>query len=632
MLNLVCQWLRHESNGPWLIILDNMDDARFAHTNRDDIQEQQHKFTVRKYLPQREGATVLITSQDSSAAFRLVGQTKHLLQVQAMTAEEAKAILDNKLDNLLGDDEKRKELATTLDYIPLALTQAAAYINRRQRMTIARYLDFLDSDKEGGISLLLTEESDLRRGEDVPNSVLRTWQITFDQIQTYHRFAADLLSRMSLFDRTGIPEFLLRATLVEGDFEEAIDILLGYAIINLEAAETSFGMHRLVQLSTNIWLQHDEQSEQQKELALAALAQTYPGGSFENWPACLLLEPHAQSVLHNDYYSKTTKRSRARIQRNRAWYYWQQGNLSMAELLAKQSLRDANETLGAEHRDTLNSMHILALVFDDQGRWNEAEKLGVQVAEARKKLLGAEHPDTLISLSNLVETYRKQGRWNEAEELGQQVMDTRKRVLGAEHPSTLVSMANLVMTFRLQKRSDEAKELGTQVIELRKRVLGSEHLHTLNSINNLGLVLGDQDKYEQAEEMYRRAFKGLEKVVGPEHPDTLTALGNLGMVLGDQSKYEEAEKILQQALEGQEKSLRPEHPSTLNTVNNLGVVLSKHSKYEEAEKLIRHALAGREKVLGPGHPDTLRTVRNRRWVLESQGKYEEAEAISQRKS
>ena len=50
VFNLVYLWLCRESNGPWLIILDNMDDDKFVDTKQDAFKPQ-YKFTIRKYLP-----------------------------------------------------------------------------------------------------------------------------------------------------------------------------------------------------------------------------------------------------------------------------------------------------------------------------------------------------------------------------------------------------------------------------------------------------------------------------------------------------------------------------------------------------------------------------------------------------
>ena len=484
VLNLVYVWLCRESNGPWLMILDNMDDDRFVDA-RQDASESQHEFTVRKYLPLREGGSILITSRDRNAAFRLIDDAHHLLEVRAMSAEEAREILDNKLDSRLGSKEERSTLATELEHIPLALTQAAAYINRKSRMTIARYLDILSKDRKGGASLLQTEESDLRRSEGMPNSVIRTWQITFDQIRAHHESAADLLARMALFDRTGIPELLLQAAVGEGKFDEAIDTLIGFALVSTEIGKADFEMHRLIQVSTIVWLRHVGDFEQQKEAAISALAKCFPVGSFENWATCLCLEPHALSVLKHGFLSDASRRSRARVQRNRAWYYIEQGKYSMAEQAAEQSVDDARCVLGDEHPDTLSSTANLASTYWNQGRWKEAEKLEVRVMETSLRVLGEEHPSTLSSTANLASTYWNQGRWKEAEKLEVRVMETSLRVLGEEHPSTLTSMNNLAFTYEAMGRKDKAVQLMETTARLRKKILGPDHPYTKSSASAL---------------------------------------------------------------------------------------------------------------------------------------------------
>jgi len=49
--------------------------------------------------------------------------------------------------------------------------------------------------------------------------------------------------------------------------------------------------------------------------------------------------------------------------------------------------------------------------------------------EKQKKILGAEHPDTLRSMHNLVNTYGAQGRTGEAEVLREEVVEKQKRIL-----------------------------------------------------------------------------------------------------------------------------------------------------------------------------------------------------------
>jgi hypothetical protein len=68
-------------------------------------------------------------------------------------------------------------------------------------MTVFNYLT-LYRHNEANQSRLLDEESgDLRRDLGVPNSVIRTWQISFDQIKRTRPRSTELLSLMAVLDR-----------------------------------------------------------------------------------------------------------------------------------------------------------------------------------------------------------------------------------------------------------------------------------------------------------------------------------------------------------------------------------------------------------------------------------------------
>jgi hypothetical protein len=104
------------------------------------------------------------------------------------------------------------------------------------------------------------------------------------------------------------------------DFEEAIETLLGYAVIAVEVDGTSFNMHRLVQLTTREWLKDNGDLERRREAMLQMLVRSYPTGNHENRATCLILEPYAQSVLWHNFLSDDAKLSRATFLWNRALY------------------------------------------------------------------------------------------------------------------------------------------------------------------------------------------------------------------------------------------------------------------------------------------------------------------------
>jgi len=141
-----------------------------------------------------------------------------------------------------------------LEYIPLAITQAAAFI-RRNQMSLSKYLAALKKGDENLKDFLSAELQDARRARGFPNAVFRTWMLSFNQIRDQEPHAAEILSLMALLDRREIPESLLKDPQDRDiDISTALGTLKTFALIVQEADGQTFAMHRLVQLSIHDWL------------------------------------------------------------------------------------------------------------------------------------------------------------------------------------------------------------------------------------------------------------------------------------------------------------------------------------------------------------------------------------------
>ena len=277
VFKLVHNWLRDEKR-KWVVILDNTDDARFlveapatshkAQANGLISCSTKPLFT---YIPPGQNGSILITTRTRDVALELVEESD-IITVEPMDKDDAVALLERKLGTPK-DENWFVELAIALDFMPLALVQAAAYIRQRgPRCSVRQYIrEFYESDRRK-TSLLNYEAGRLRRDWEAKNSIIVTWQISFNHISRTRRSAADLLSPMSFFDRQGIPEALLwdRGDLdkagrgdaeAEGQdhaselsildqFEEDILMLRNYSFISINLDATTFEMHRLVQLAT----------------------------------------------------------------------------------------------------------------------------------------------------------------------------------------------------------------------------------------------------------------------------------------------------------------------------------------------------------------------------------------------
>jgi tetratricopeptide (TPR) repeat protein len=635
---LVYSWLRDKRNGNWLLVLDNVDDESFLFKTPDVNDEGGgNRRALRNriaYLPPCEHGSMLITSRTREATVRLTDDC-NVITVEPMGEESALALLEKKLGQS-GATEDMQKLAAALDYMPLALAQAGAYIKQRgRRYSVGRYLAKLEKSEKSRANLLTSVFKELRRDQEAQDSIILTWQISFDHIRVTRPSAADLLSLMSMYNYQGIPEYLLkvrrsgvrpgaRATSnFDGaerdsgasssasddedseadDFEDDILMLENFHFISTTFLNTAFEMHRLLQLAARVWLRSHELYQEWARKGIERLDETLPDGEHKNWERCLELYPHITSIL--ELNEKEDSLSRASVQYKAAWFDWKRGLWSKAEALAAESYKIRKLILGQKDQKTLCALSIHASVLGDQGKYEAAEEANRQVLEVREKVLGKAHPATLTSRSNLASVLSRQGKYEAAEEANRQVLEVYEKVLGKEHPDTLTSRSNLTLVLSRQGKYEAAEEANRQVLEVREKVLGKEHPATLTSRSNLASVLSRQGKYEAAEEANRQVLEVREKVLGKEHPDTLMSRSNLASVLSDQGKYEEAEEANRQVLEVREKVLGKEHPDTLMGRSNLASVLSRQGKYEAAEEANRQVLEVREKVLGKAHPDTL---------------------------
>ncbi|KAK5070429.1 hypothetical protein LTR64_000100 [Lithohypha guttulata] len=287
ILSMVQRWLSNEHNGRWTMVLDNADDSDVIFglsAPRTDTQiaisslSAQAGSTNRSlstYLPVSPNGSILITSRNRRIAEGLVDYSQDILELTSMTVEEAASLLSKKLghdkNGTIEDDHIC--LVRELDCIPLAVSQSAAYIlQRAPRMDVASYLQKLRSTDTYRDRLLAVQGiRGARRDEKSSKSILTTWHISFQHIQTAQPSAARLLALMSLFDRQTIPEDLLvgrysigihsswkppgNQDSFQSTFEDDISILKAYSLINSGASDNLFTMHRLVQYSTQKWLQ-----------------------------------------------------------------------------------------------------------------------------------------------------------------------------------------------------------------------------------------------------------------------------------------------------------------------------------------------------------------------------------------
>ncbi|KAJ6092670.1 hypothetical protein N7486_007959 [Penicillium sp. IBT 16267x] len=604
IFQLVGNWLQDETIGKWILVLDNVDDDRLLRKPSSTGPEGQNCQTTSQSndnistqpplrpLLQNSNGFIIITSRSQRVGSEIAGH-KNLIDVLPMKKPEAVDLLQKKL-NISAERESMEQLVDALELMPLAIIQAAGYITHRPRCSVSQYLEKIQQSDRAAMRLLDYEAGLLSRDWDAKNSILLTWQISFDYIKDVRPSAAGLLSLMSFFDRQGIQESVLRvqqtqkfndnsdsemardsssqededddASSEENEsFEDDITMLNDYSLISFGEPNTVLTMHRLIQLT--------EMASKSRKQRLAIF-----GEEDEKTLKSTILFGRAHRL---------------------------EGQLEKAEELQIQMIEMRKMKLGGDHRDTLKSISNLALTYADQGRWEEAEKLQVQVMETRKTKLGADHRDTLTSISNLAATYTDQGRWEEAEKLQVQVMETYKAKLGMDHPDTLLTMNNLASTYAEKGRWEEAEKLQLQVLEISKTKLGVDHPDTLLTMNNLASTYAEQGRREEAEKLYLQVLETRKTKLGVDHPDTLLTMNDPALTYADQGRWEEAEELQVQVMETRKTKLGVDHPRTLTSMVNLAFIWESTSRHSEAIGLLRTCVAKQQRILGSAHPETV---------------------------
>ncbi|KAF2202719.1 kinase subdomain-containing protein [Delitschia confertaspora ATCC 74209] len=228
---LVQEYLGRESTGRWLLVFDNADDIDMWFT---ETESGPHSTLLSRplidYLPKSNQGAILFTTRDRRLAVRLAQQ--NIVEVPAMEEDIATQLLEKYLVNskLANSRQDTSALLSHLTYLPLAIVQAAAYINENG-IAILDYLSLLADQEEEVINLLSEKFEDEGRYRDVKNPVATTWLISFEKIRQRDPLAAEYLSFMACIEARNIPQSLLPPGPTRKKEQDAIGTLNAYSFI-----------------------------------------------------------------------------------------------------------------------------------------------------------------------------------------------------------------------------------------------------------------------------------------------------------------------------------------------------------------------------------------------------------------
>lgn len=423
-LKLVTDWLSNEMNGSWLMILDNADDRDlWLGPQKKTAQTNSTCIPLIHHLPRCIVGGLLVTTRDRQLGHLLLERKQQPLPISRLEPKEAQSLLSAKLSDQQLNPEDIEKLTRELEYLPLTITQAAAYLEQTE-VSASEYLEIFQAGQSDIPNLLEESIYDPSRDHESSNSVFQTWRLSFEQLTRQSPKAANMLSLMAVLDRQAIPSELVHAPGGSVlDRKAAIAKLKAFSLIQEESSSNKYSLHRLVQLSTQRWLaDHDKLSHWQKA-AIGAVAQRYPEDvAFDQWALIQDLNPHVQVVLGHDFSEPTPLLDRARILHCLGHYTMEQGRTSAGLQMLVESHRLREKQLGSEDELTLETLGLVGLAHSRLHQHEIAREVCQQFHDSTNRVLGPRHRLSLKAKSRLAVCYNNEGKLREGKELSLQAL------------------------------------------------------------------------------------------------------------------------------------------------------------------------------------------------------------------
>ncbi|KAL6236379.1 hypothetical protein BDW75DRAFT_239330 [Aspergillus navahoensis] len=602
----VKEWLQKEHN-EWVLIIDNADETSLFEPYKQGKDGKNQ--SILELLPESQRGTILVTTRNRAAGVKFTkGAANALIEVKPMTSEEAKLLIKSNVTDQILEESELDRLSELLGHLPLAIVQAAAFMQENS-MSVSEYIELYNDSEETSMDLLCEPFETLGRDTGVPNAVATTLIVSIDQIKERDPKAVEILQLIAFLDRNEVPKSLIQHRIKRPlELTKALGTLKAFSLIVSTDGKGNFSFHRLVQLVLRKWLILESLYEEKSIQAMELLDEVYPDATFENWGICAAYLPHAQSVLSLvPEVRGEDRKKQIHLQEGIAYYIWSQGYYQEAEKLDALIVEEKKREFGPEHPETLESMTGLAATYHDQARWAEAEKLDSFVLETRKKTLGSSDRLTLTTMANLATTYVSQDRMQEAEALRLEVYETSRSEFGEEDEDTIIAMTSLGALYIELGKVEAATDLIQRSLAWRKRNQGPEHKDTLVCSSTLARVYKAQGKLQEAEELALQCLTVSEAVLGRQHPETWIRKTNLAKIYLERGKLDMAEEQSVQMIEEMEKEKAPRY-NILEKILLLADIYRARGDEKKVVKLEGEALNGSIQDLGPDHPFTMRCL------------------------
>ncbi len=564
-----------------LLILDNVEDET----------------SVQNWIPKSGGSHTLITSR-----FAMWSVAIPLIKLDVLESESAVRFLCNRIGHLSEDEETDSglSLAKKLGHLPLALEQAAAYIDQQGAgFGFAEYIDLYEQRTQ---ELL---DNGALGSTEYPDSVITTWKST---VLTLKTGARTILRLLSLMAPTPLPlKVLIKGSHVFSSLGEdhkqrnqradevcirrEVGSLRAYSMINLEAQ--TLVVHPLVQAVEQFDMSASERDSMVKK-CIGMIKHSTPTNVDlpQAWEVWRDLHPHALSI--RTHFKNVDPMLRLTLLDAIARYEYGNARYNNSVKYEDEAYTLAEELIGLDSKEMDNSLFKDRLInygesLRNLSRFDEAEKLFQKELAFRKSHRGSTHPSIATPCNYLGLLYRIQGRQDEALIYLREGLEICDR-FGVDDQRTLVKLLLNLGIELITTQEEQAESYARRALKVAERQFGDDDLLTIFALEVIAAVVNNRGEYVEADSMFERVFESMDLLLGETHPETMNSLSCLATVklnLGDTNASESLRRMI---VERNTRCYGPHHTEVAESMTKLGDLLMRKQSFLEAKDLYQHSL------------------------------------------
>lgn len=592
----------------WLLIYDNAS----------------HATPLTRWLPRGPGH-ILITSREQG--------WRHLatpIDLVGFTPAEAESLLQASTGR--DETDAALRLAEELGYLPLALAQAAAYIDKHN-LSIGSYVELAQDHRAAAV--LLTKGLD---PHDDSTAVATTWLIHFEELKS--NLAALQLLRLCAFlspdeipldlllaNAELLPEELAKSVATPLGRTEVIGVLVQTFLVTRIDNET-VQVHRLVQAVTRQQLGQTDHSSW-ADIAANLVAAILPDSPFQAsvWPKAARLASHALAVV-------TYAQDRIATINLLQWlglYRASRRETELARDLLQRVLDMKEATLPSGHPAIAHTLNDLSTVHLDLGAFGAARDLLRRALEIFEEFYPEKnHPDIASALLNLSNVYQCTGELDEAHKVLCRALIIRRETCPEYHPEIAKVVLNLGLVHRELGELGEARDLLSYALVIFNDVHPEDHPDIAGALADLGSVFFELGELGEAQLALHGALAIFKDAYPEGHPDVAGVMLNLGLVYHDLGYFDQAYALLWYALIIRQKTYSGNHPDIASTLVNLGYIRQSQGELGEARDLVQRGLSILKKAYPVGHPRVAKAMAILGYIYRGLGKIRTARKVLRR--